>query len=161
MRKFVLTSVIAAVAAGLPSMAHAQISAGGSLGYIYDTKPDFELFGAEVRAPLGSVPLTLDPRITFEPLDGGTLVQFDANVLYDLPLKNTTMFLPYVGTGLVLQHFPGTTHVGYNLIGGTKLALHSPWEPFAQFEYSVIINQPNPAEIAVGILYNFGSLMHH
>jgi hypothetical protein len=144
---------------GVATVGRAQIRVGPDVAYEFDDNNYFMLFGAEARATLSNLPIELDPRFTFQPLDNTSLIQIDLNALYDLPLTRTSLFLPYVGTGIAIQHVGsgGGNYVGYNLIWGTYLQLHSAWQPFAQFQYSVIMHEPNPAVIAVGALYTFGS----
>jgi hypothetical protein len=150
--------LIGVLSASASTVARAQIRVGPSLGYEFDDNNYFVLFAAEARATLNALPIELDPRFTFQPLDGTSLIQVDLNALYDLPLARTSTLLPYAGVGIAIQHVGngGGTSVGYNLIWGTELHLHSPWQPFAQFQYSVIMHEPNPAVISVGALFTLG-----
>jgi hypothetical protein len=153
-----IAAVACLIGVAAPKVALAQVRVGPSIGYEFDDTDYFILLGAEARAKLAALPIEIDPRFSFQPADNVDLLQFDVNALYDLPLAHTSTFLPYAGVGVAFQHITGGggNYVGYNLIWGTYLQLHSSWQPFAQFEYSVIIHEPNPAVIAVGALYSFG-----
>jgi hypothetical protein len=153
-----LAIVVCLLSAGVSSVARAQVRIGPSVGYEFDDNNYFVLFAAEARATLNALPIELDPRFTFQPLDGTSLIQVDLNALYDLPLARTSTFLPYAGVGIAIQHVGngGGTSVGYNLIWGTEVQIHSAWQPFGQFQYSVIMHQPNPAVISIGALYTIG-----
>jgi hypothetical protein len=153
-----IAAVVSLCTVAAPAAARAQIRVGPNVGYEFDDESYFMLFGAEARAKLTALPIEIDPRFSIQPANGASLLQFDLNALYDLPLARTSTFLPYAGLGIAFQDITsgGGTYVGYNLIWGTYLQLHSAWQPFAQFQYSVIIHEPNPAVIAVGALYSFG-----
>jgi hypothetical protein len=154
------TLILAALILVVPVRpANAQIRAGGSVGYVFDEQTDFIQLGAEARGTLANAPVEINPRFTIQPVSGGSVIQADVNALYDLPLAKTSTFLPYAGLGLAVQHIGGGggTHVGYNLVWGTELNLRSALQPFAQFQYTVIVHEGNPAVIAVGLLYKFGA----
>lgn len=142
----------------LPRVARAQTDwrLGGSLGYVYDEENDFIYFSAEGRTTLRDLPIEIQPRFSFQPVSGVSVLQFEINALYDLPLQKTNVIVPYAGVGIAFQKITngGSQAAGYNLIFGAELPkVTSAVEPFAQFEYSVLENHfPNQGAIAVGVL---------
>jgi hypothetical protein len=157
----VVTVVVLSLVAATPRVAAAQLRAGGSLGYVFDESTDFIQLGAEGRGTLTSAPIEINPRFSYQPISHGSVIQFDVNGLYDLPMPRESMFQPYAGAGVLLQRvsFSGgsDTHVGLNLVWGTELNLDSSIQPFGQFQYSVIRNETNPGVLSIGILFKFGS----
>jgi hypothetical protein len=141
----------------MPQIARAQTQwrLGGSLGYVYDESSDFIYFSGEARALLHDSPIEIQPRFSYQPGSGASVLQLEVNALYDLPLVSTKTVLPYAGLGLVFQKITngGDQAAGYNLIFGVRLPLVKSVEPFGQFEYSVLQNHfPNQGALAIGLL---------
>ena len=167
MRQLVRVCALAVVVIGAPMVAAAQtamadddraglISAGVFAGAELDTSDNWLLFGADARVQV-SHGLELEPRITYQPLGIGHLIQLDANVLKNLDLARPGRLRPFAGIGGTLTSYSfaaraGTTKVGLNLVAGTRIALSSGsgYEPFIMSQYSIVRNQLNAFSIVVG-----------
>jgi opacity protein-like surface antigen len=157
----VATAALALVAIA-PAAAHAQIRVGPALGYEFDLDEDWLYFGADARIGLRDRPWEINPRVLYNSADGFSVLQLDANLLYNLALKNTTRVAPYAGVGLVMQRssFDGggttgesesETKVGLNLIAGARLNTTGSVSPFASYSYSVVREQGNLALLTFGV----------
>ena len=167
MRQLVRVCALAMVVIGVPMVASAQtalgdderaglISAGVFLGAELDTQNNWLLFGADARVQV-SPGFELEPRVTFQPLGSGHLIQLDVNVLKNLDLARPGRFRPFFGIGGTLTSYSfaagaGATRVGLNLVSGTRIALSSGsgYEPFIMGQYSIVRNQLNAFSIVVG-----------
>jgi len=167
MRRLRRVCAIALLLMGLPLAASAQtaladdnrnglISAGAMVGADLDTSDNWLLFGADARVQVAHA-LELEPRFTYQPLDGGHIIQLDGNLLKNFDLARPGRFRPFFGVGGTLRSYspdrgPGDTTVGLNLISGTRIALSSSsgYEPFIIGQYSIVKDQFNPFSLVVG-----------
>ena len=151
-----LPALLVLALAAVPRVAHAQFAVGGSLGYVYDNTSSFIYLSAEARAKLQGAPIEIQPRFSWQPVNGASVLTYEVNALLDVPLRDSTV-LPYAGLGFVYQAITdGTSAAGYNLIFGLRWMKEKKLEPFAQFEYSVLQNHfPNQGTLSVGVLYRF------
>jgi hypothetical protein len=168
MRRFLrVYALVAATLLGLPLVASAQtaladddrnglISAGALVGAVLDTPDDWLLFGADARVQIDRG-LEIEPRFTYQPLEGAHVIQLDANLLKNFELARPGRFRPFVGVGGTLTSFSpergeGDTKVGINLISGTRIALSSSsgYEPFFTAQYSIVRDQFNSFSLVVG-----------
>jgi hypothetical protein len=142
--------------AAVPQAARAQFSAGGSLGYVFDNSSSFIYLSAEARALLSGAPIEIQPRFTWQPVNGASVLTYEINALF-LPMKDSTTVKPYVGLGFVYQSITsGSDAAGYNIIFGLEMKSMKKLTPFAQFEYSVLQNHfPNQGTLSIGVLYRF------
>jgi hypothetical protein len=154
----VFPGLLALALAAVPRAAHAQLAAGGSLGYVYDNSSSFIYLSAEARAPMSGIPIEIQPRFTFQPIAGADIFTYEINALYPLVLKDSTGVIPYTGIGFVYQAISngGGQAAGYNLIFGIEYPHLKNLRPFLQFEYSVLENHfPNQGTLGLGLLYQF------
>ena len=167
MRQLVRVCAVAVVVIGAPMAASAQtamaddnraglISAGVFAGAELDTADNWLLFGADARVQV-SPGLELQPRITYQPLGSGHLLQLDANVLKNLDLARPGRVRPFFGIGGTLTSYSfakgaGETKVGLNLVTGARIAMSSSsgYEPFIMSQYSIVRNQLNAFSIVAG-----------
>jgi hypothetical protein len=168
MRRFLRVCMVAVIiAAGAPLAGSAQtaladddkaglISAGALVGAELDTSDNWLIFGADARVQVAHA-LELEPRLTYQPLDGGHVIQLDANVLKNFDLARPGRFRPFFGVGGTLRSYSpdqgnGETKVGLNLISGTRVTLSasSGYEPFIVGQYSIVRDQPNSFSLVVG-----------
>lgn len=144
-----------------PAPSGKDISVAPYAGTVLDTESDWFLFGGEARVKLEGRPWEVNPRVTFNPFDGGLMTQIDVNLLHGLELVPPTRFRPYVGLGVAFNHI-GTdagfsdNSVGLNLVGGARLIMkpEAKFEPFANLQYTIIHGQGNPFTIVVGATFN-------
>jgi hypothetical protein len=167
MRRLLQVCAVAVVTLGAPLAASAQtaladddraglISAGALVGAEMDTPDNWLLFGADARLQVAHA-LEIEPRFTYQPLNGGHIIQLDANVLKNFDLAHPGRFRPFFGIGGTLRsNSPdlgdSETKVGLNLISGTRIALSSSsgYEPFIIGEYSIVRDQFNAFSLVVG-----------
>ncbi len=168
MRRFLRVYALAAVTLfGLPLAASAQtaladddraglISAGALAGATLDTPDDWLLFGADARVQIDRG-LEIEPRFTYQPMEGAHVIQLDANVLKNFDLARPGRFRPFFGVGGTLRSYSpefgdGETKVGINLISGTRIALSSSsgYEPFIAAQYSIVRDQLNTFSLVIG-----------
>jgi len=167
MRRLLRVCAVAVALVGLPLAASAQtaladddraglISAGALVGMQMDTADNWLLFGADARVQIAHA-LELEPRFTYQPLGGGHIIQFDANVLKNIDLARPGRLRPFFGIGGTLRRLSpdvglSDSALGINLIGGTRIALSgsSGYEPFIIGQYSVVRDQVNPFSIVIG-----------
>jgi hypothetical protein len=152
-----LPALLVLTLAAVPQVARAQFSAGGSLGYVYDHSSSFLYLSAEGRALLSGAPIEIQPRFTWQPASGGSVLTYEVNALIELPLRDSTTVMPYAGLGFVYQSVGGGSDAaGYNLIFGFEMKKIKKLSPFAQFEYSVLQNHfSNQGTLSIGVLYRF------
>lgn len=158
LRLSVVPGFLALALAAVPQGAHAQVAVGGSLGYVYDNSSNFIYLSAEARAPLSGIPLEIQPRFTWQPVNGAAVFTYEINALYPIMLKDSTGVIPYTGVGFVYQAISngGSQAAGYNLIFGIEYPHLKNLRPFLQFEYSVLENHfPNQGTLGLGLLYQF------
>lgn len=135
----------------------APIIVGGFLGAQLDTSDDWFFFGGDARLRVQGRSFEINPRLAFQPFEGGNTLQIDVNVLVELELAVPNRFRPYVGLGgaVVRSSFDGDsdTSVGLNLAGGVRLDMEgrTRLEPFAHVQYTIVRDQLNPFTISVGV----------
>ena len=167
MRRLLRVCAVALVIAGVPLAASAQtaladddraglISAGAMVGAELDEPDDFLLFGADARVQIAHA-LEFEPRFTYHPMNGGHIIQIDANVLKNFDLARPGRYRPFFGIGGTLRSYSpdrgdGESKVGLNLISGTRIALSSSsgYEPFVIGQYSIVRDQLNAFSIMIG-----------
>src|SRR5262245_18479177 len=94
------------------------------VGAVLDTPDDWFLFGGEARLPIkiNERPFEFNPRITFNPFEGGSVTQFDFNLLHHYAVDPASKFKPYVGAGLAISRLSfddfSDTSAGLNLLTG-------------------------------------------
>lgn len=155
-RFLVAAPLVAMALAVAPHVARAQVGVGGSVGYVYDNSSNFIYLSAEARAPLAGIPLEIQPRFTWQPVNGADVFTYEINALYRIELRDTTGVRPYTGIGFVYQAISngGSQAAGYNLIFGLEFPHLKKLEPFTQFEYSVLENHfPNQGTLSIGLIY--------
>lgn len=173
MKMFTRIITIAAVLL-TPLVAHAQetafsddaraglISAGAFAGGELDTPDDWLLFGGDARVNLGNMKMELNPRVSYHPIEGGSIVQIDVNLLKNFELARPGKLRPFVGIGGAWRRFSiddvdiNDSKVGLNLVSGARLAMKpgSGYEPFFQAQYTVINDELNPFSIVVGVSFH-------
>lgn len=146
------------------SRAEAQWNArlGGFLGMEFDNEDDWLIIGAEGRFRTNTMQFDIQPRFHYQSFTGGSISQLDGNILFNFR-SLVAQVQPYMGTGIALNRLnideatPGTdadeTNVGVNLISGLIVGTNPKWRPYLQFEYTIINDFPNGANLAVGILF--------
>ena len=167
MRRLLRVCAVALVVLGAPLAASAQtaladddraglISAGAMVGAELDEPDNWLIFGADARVQVAHA-LEFEPRFTYHPLNGGHIIQLDANVLKNIDLARPGRFRPFFGVGGTLRSMSpdqgnSDTKVGLNLISGTRIALSSSsgYEPFIVGQYSIVRDELNAFSIVVG-----------
>jgi hypothetical protein len=166
--------VLAAFALLAPMTAHAQtvaqadnarpglIAAGAFIGAQLDTPDDFLLFGGDGRLLISDWKVEISPRFSYQPIEDGSIMQIDLNVLKNYDLARPGKLRPYVGIGGALRKTSvdpdfSDTAVGLNLISGVRLAMSagSGYEPFMNAQYTVIQDEGNVFSIVVGVSFGF------
>ncbi|MGQ0642106.1 MAG: hypothetical protein ACT4P6_15260 [Gemmatimonadaceae bacterium] len=162
-----LALVVAAALLSLPvtapiATAQANVRMGGFLGFAFDSYDNWLLFGAEARLRGARMQYDVQPRVHYLPFDGGSSLQLDGNILFNMS-SLVPQVQPYMGIGLALNRFSvdaaeagadfDETNVGVNLISGLIVGVNPKWRPFLQFEYTIINDFANGANLAVGILF--------
>jgi hypothetical protein len=149
------------VALSIP--AEGQWRVGGFVGGEHDSSWDeFLVLGADVRREFGARGLEFNPRFTYFLRDGTTRYQADLNLIKPLILARPGRIEPFVGLGVALERISdsnsaqSSTNVGFNYIVGGSLRTAGRWQPFGQFEYSVLNDTGNNAVVSLGLHYRFG-----
>jgi hypothetical protein len=151
-----------------PASAHAQgadqeptTRLGAFIGGELDNSEDWILLGAEGRIPLQSPPLEVNPRFTYHPFTGGSIIQLDVNFLHNYRLANPGRLRPYVGIGgafhrLAFDGADSDSKVGLNLLSGARIALRpgSRLEPFFNAQYTIIQDELNSFTFVIGASYS-------
>lgn len=137
-----------------------QLSVGGFIGQLYDTEEDWLLFGGEIRWVIKEdKPFTFQPRAWINPYEGGSLIQVDANVLYE-PAQTGKIRL-YGGAGAAFlratygEDIDSDTKVGLNLIAGIELVLNeeSKLRPFLHGQYTIVNDFGNNYTLSAGVAF--------
>lgn len=173
MRRLLQVCAAALLMIGAPLAASAQTafaddgrsgltSVGAMGGVQLDTSDNWLLFGADLRLGVSNG-FEIEPRFTYQPLDGGHVMQFDANLLKNLELAHPGRLRPFFGVGGTLRKLGidgggGDTKLGINLVSGTRIALSSGsgYEPFIVGQYSVVRNQLNSFSLVIGASFALG-----
>lgn len=146
----------------VPSVSTAQspatapaVAVAPYVGAVLDTSEDWLLFGGEARVKFDGFAYDVNPRVTFNPYDGGSMMQIDVNVLHNYALAGESRFKPYVGIGGAFNRSTfddfSDSAVGLNLVSGARLASpESRFEPFVNAQYTIIRGQGNPFTLVVG-----------
>ena len=133
------------------------IIAEGFVGAQLDSPDDWFFLGGDARIRVPGRLIEINPRLAFQPFEGGSSLQIDVNALVELELAVPNKFRPYVGAGgaLLRTSFDGDsdTAVGLNLAGGVRLDMEgrTKIEPFAHVQYTIVRDRLNPFTIAVGV----------
>lgn len=115
-----------------------RIEIGPRLGF--DLGDIEELFaGVDARISNSAFPVVAQPALDVYFVEGGSLIQFNANVLYPFELDDTTPFRPYAGGGLGFSFVSDTdrSDVGLNLVGGALFGSNPNLTPFAQAQFTI------------------------
>lgn len=165
MRRFVFGALVC-LAATIPATAHAQVRVGGGLGYEFDLTDQWLHVAADARFALPSRNMEFNPRVLYNAGDGYTVLQADANLVFNLDLVKTKRVTPYVGAGVLLQRLSfddigattpeSETKVGLNLLTGARLNTSGPVSPFATMSYSVVREQGNTMILLLGVHWVLG-----
>jgi hypothetical protein len=137
------------------------MAAGAMVGGELDTPDNFLLFGADARWPISRWLVArgteFEPRFTYHPLNGGHIIQLDANLLKNIRLANPGRVRPLFGIGGAIRNetyevVGGETKLGLNLIYGARMTMDSArgYEPFVIGQYTIIQDQFNAFSIVVG-----------
>lgn len=158
--RLVAVALVVFAMVGAPSSASAQTQLGGFLGRVFDTDEDWLLFGAEARIGMTGSRFQINPRISYNPGDGYSVLQLDANVLYPFPAAQGTTVRPYMGLGAAVVNYKfdedSETEIGANIIAGLLLAPASMQRTsfFLHSQYTTISDVGNSYSWAFGILLN-------
>ncbi len=132
------------------------ISAGAMVGAELDEPDNWLVFGGDARVQVAHA-LELSPRITYRPLDGGHVLQLDANVLKNFDLARPGRVRPFMGAGGAVRLFSpdrgdGETKLGINLLSGVRFAMNagSGYEPFVTTQYTIMQDERNVFSVMVG-----------
>lgn len=132
------------------------ISAGAMVGGELDMSDNFLLFGADARVRVARS-MELEPRFTYQPLNGGHITQLDANLLHNFELARPGTYRPFAGIGGAIRSVTpdignGETKLGLNLVAGARIAMSasSGYEPFVIAQYTIVHNQLNSMSVVVG-----------
>jgi hypothetical protein len=165
-RRFVLLvpAVVLVLASLGASSAGAQsnVRIGGFLGAQLDNDDDWLLFGAEARLRGARMNFDVQPRFTYQSFTGGSVLQLDGNILFNMT-SMVAQVQPYMGFGAAINRLsidetsPGQdadeTNVGVNIVSGLIFGTNPTWRPYTQFQYTMINDFPNGANLVVGILF--------
>lgn len=146
-----------------PALAQSNVRLGGFLGIEFDNEEDWLIFGGEARLRTARMQFDIQPRFQYQSFTGGSSAQLDGNILFNFR-SLVAQVQPYMGAGVALNRLsidvdtPGEedlddTNVGLNLISGLVFGTNPKWRPYAQFEYTIINDFGNGANLAVGILF--------
>ena len=134
------------------------IMVAGFIGATMDTPEDWFHLGGDVRLPISNRYFEINPRLSFQPFEGGHTFQIDVNVIWELQLANPGRFRPFAGVGgaFINDSFgdESDNNVGLNLVAGVRLAMdQSRIQPFAHIQYTLVRDRMNPFAIAVGAAF--------
>jgi hypothetical protein len=161
-RLALLVPALLTIVLSVPAAAQANMRLGGFLGFQFDNEEDWLIFGAEGRFRTNTMQFDVQPRFHYRSFDGGSESQLDGNILFNFR-SLVAQVQPYMGLGAALnrisidEEVPGAdldeTNVGVNLVSGLIFGTNPTWRPYTQFEYTIINDFGNRANIAVGILF--------
>jgi hypothetical protein len=156
----ITTRLLEATQAAQPAPgSDAPIKVGGFLGAQMDTSDDWFLLGGEVRLRIQNQPFEINPRLSFQPFEGGHTVQIDINVTRELELANQGRFRPVVGLGGAIVHSSfgddSDNSLGLNLIGGVRMSLDANprFEPYVQLQYTFLHDQRDRFTLSGGVTF--------
>ncbi len=154
---FVLATLTAPAASG-----QSNVRIGGFLGMEFDTDEDWLIIGAEARLRGSRMQFDVQPRFHYQPFDNGSILQLDVNLLFNFT-SAVSQVQPYMGLGGAIHRLsideqtPGVdldeTNLGFNLISGLIFGTNPTWRPYAHFEYTIINDFRNGANLSLGILF--------
>ena len=132
------------------------IVVSGFIGVVFDTEEDWFFLGGDVRLPIQNRTFEINPRLSYQPIEGGHTTQIDVNVIWQLVLANQGRFRPFagIGGGVISDTFAEETEtkVGFNLIAGTRFALaQSRIQPYVHVQYTMVRDRLNPFAVAFGV----------
>lgn len=159
----VVAALLSVATFGAPTAAaQTNVRIGGFLGAQFDNDEDWLIFGAEARLRGALMQFDVQPRFQYQSFTGGSSLQLDGNILFNLT-SSLSQIQPYMGFGAALNRLsideptPGVdsdeTNVGINLVSGLIFGTNPKWRPYVNYEYTIINDFPNGANIAVGILF--------
>ena len=158
-RRVVLMTMVVVASAVIPRAARAQLAIAPFVGKEFDEESDWLLFGGEARIALSPTAWSLNPRLTYHPLTGGSILQLDANAVYDFKPASGP-FTPYLGGGLGWVHFSSSeggnsSKVAANFVAGLRWrpAGDGKMEPYVHSEYTFAKQFTNSYQMAVGLLF--------
>lgn len=139
--------------------AAAQLLVGAHAGGEFDNSEDWLVFGVDAWIPLNVAPVTVQPRFTYHPFEGGSIIQVDANVLLEPALANPGMFSPYIGVGPSIRRltldFEGAddeTKLTFNFVTGARVNIEgSPIQPFVHTQYTFAKEMVNSYTLSFGV----------
>jgi hypothetical protein len=161
----VLVSAFSLVDAAPANAQTSHVRIGGFLGREFDFEEDWLIFGAEARIRSARMQFDVQPRFHYQSFDGGSSLQLDGNLLFNLTAP-ISQILPYMGAGLAINRFsfdvpdtPGVdiddedTNFGLNIVSGLIFGTNPKWRPYAQFQYTSLLDAANGANLTLGILF--------
>ena len=161
-RLALLFPAVLTIALSRPAEAQWNARLGGFLGIEFDNEHDWLIFGAEGRFRTNTMQFDIQPRFHYQSGEFFNVLQLDGNMLFNLR-SLVSQIQPYMGVGAALNRVnfdtgdPDTdsdeTNLGVNLISGLIFGTNPKWRPYAQFEYTIINDLGNGANLAVGILF--------
>ncbi len=166
MHRYAIGALLCVVMA-TPRIAQSQVRIGGGLGYEFDLTEKWLHVAADARFTLPTKHMEFNPRILYNPGDGYSVLQADANVVFNLDLERSKRVTPYAGAGVLLQRIsvdafgtstPATseTKVGLNLLAGARVNTEGPISPFATMSYAVVREQGNSMILLLGAHWVLG-----
>ncbi len=109
----------------------------------------------------------VQPRFHYQSFEGGSALQLDGNMLFNLdaPIRQ---IVPYMGTGVAISRISfdsdvprvdnDDTNVGLNFLMGLIFGTNPKWRPYAQFEYTSLLDAGNGANLTVGVLFQISGM---
>ena len=145
-------SLTAGVNGAVQAQAQGRSHFGPQLGYNFDGEA--LVIGAQFSAPIGRH-LEFYPSFNWFAVDAGTLLGFNADVKYRLPIQGADWL--YVGGGLNISMFSfegfSNTDAGLNLIGGLE-SRSGNIHPFGELRLTV--GDGSSAQIVGGLNFTLG-----
>lgn len=156
-RRSVALSALMIAGFVIPSAARAQLAIAPFAGREFDETNDWVLFGAEAHVAVGQSGWTINPRFTYHPVSGASIVQFDGNLLYEVKPASGAV-TPYAGAGLGWTHLSGDNSDSKgvaNLVAGMRFhfAASGKVEPYVNSEYSFAKQFTNTYHLDVGLMF--------
>lgn len=161
-RLALLVPALLTILLSAPAAAQSNVRLGGFLGIEFDNEDDWLIFGGEARLRTARMQFDIQPRFHYQSFEGGSSSQLDGNILFNFR-SLVAQVQPYMGTGVALNRISfdtsdpdvdsDETNLGINLISGLIFGTNPKWRPYAQFEYTIINDFGNGANLAIGILF--------